>query len=94
MIIENAIIKIREYWKEGITWAISNLSEEKKNLTEIQNELRKAFKEYKKIDAMPFNDGPDLELAKSTRLYNKKLRALKEKYNIKDISNTDSHEKS
>ena len=43
---------------------------------------------------MPFNDGPDLELAKSTRLYNKKLRALKEKYNIKDISNTDSHEKS
>ncbi len=63
-------------------------------LTEIQNELRKAFEEYKKIDAMPFDDGPDLELAKSTRLYNKKLRALKEKYNIKDISNTDSHEKS
>ena len=62
-------------------------------LTEIQNELRKAFEEYKKIDAMPFYDGPDLELAKSTRLYNKKLRALKEKYNIKNISNTDSHEK-
>ena len=47
-------------------------------LTEIQNEFRKAFEEYKKIDAMPFDDGPDLELAKSTRLYSKKLRALKE----------------
>ena len=63
-------------------------------LTEIQNELRKAFKEYKKIDAMSFDDGPDLEFKKSARIYNKKLRALKEKYNIKDISNTDSHKKS
>ena len=42
---------------------------------------------------MPFDDGPDLEFKKSARIYNKKLRALKEKYNIKDISNTDSHEK-
>ena len=63
-------------------------------LTEIQNELRKAMKVYKETEGGPFDDGPDLELAKSTRLYNKKLRALKEKYNIKDISNTDSHEKS
>lgn len=42
---------------------------------------------------MPFDDGPDLEFKKSARIYNKKLRALKEKYNIKDISNTDSSEK-
>ena len=43
---------------------------------------------------MSFDDGPDLEFKKSARIYNKKLRALKEKQNIKDISNTDSHEKS
>ena len=32
----------------------------------------------------PFDDSPGLELKKANRIYNKKLRALKEKYNIKD----------
>ena len=60
----------------------------REELTEIQNELRKAMKVYLETEGGPFDDGP-----KSARIYNKKLRALKEKYNIKDISNTDSSEK-
>ncbi len=54
----------------------------REELTEIQNELRKAMKVYKETEGGPFDDGPGLEFKKSARIYNKKLRALKEKYNI------------
>lgn len=62
-------------------------------LTEIQNELRKAMKILHETECIPFDEEPEMEFKKSARIYNKKLRALKEKYNIKDISNTDSSEK-
>ena len=54
----------------------------REELTEIQNELRKAMKVYLETEGGPFDDGPGLEFKKSARIYNKKLRALKEKYNI------------
>lgn len=56
----------------------------KEELVEIQNELRKALKIYYETEGGPFDDSPGLELKKANRIYNKKLRALKEKYNIKD----------
>ena len=56
----------------------------KEELVEIQNELRKALKIYYETEGGPFDDSPGLELKKANRIYNKKLRDLKEKYNIKD----------
>ena len=47
------------------------------------------MKVYKETEGGPFDDGPGLEFKKSARIYNKKLRALKEKYNIKDIPNSE-----
>ena len=54
----------------------------KGELIEIQNELRRAMKIYKETECIPFDDSPDLEFKKAARIYNKKLRALKEKYKI------------
>ena len=66
--------------------------EYKGELKKIQDELREALKicEEKEKKAKPFDDSPGLELKIAIRKYNKKLRALKEKYNIKDGgTNTD-----
>ena len=60
----------------------------KEELIEIQNELRKALKIYYETECIPFDETPEMELKKANRIYNKKLRALKEKYNIDDGSNT------
>lgn len=56
----------------------------KEELVEIQNELRKALKVCCEAECIPFDETPEMELKKANRIYNKKLRDLKEKYNIKD----------
>ena len=62
-------------------------------LKKIQNELKKDDERVFAKEGKPFDDSRGLELKENLRNYYKKLRALKEKYNIKDGgTNTDKWE--